>query len=330
MDTPPGKVIRSLRQALSMTQAEFARAAGWSASTISSWERGTTQPSRVAFKTILAFAEAHGVRYQTKVEGTTTSDAAAPNPGTLPVLRLSSRLPTLPPVLARDAGREESLGSRRWTEVAADGLDVPIMRARTVDVGERADWQVDARLQVRIGAGSGRLQRTGLVAATVLALAVGVGTGIWLRSGFGSHPAARLDVSRPLDAPAPAPLVASAPNPAPPVEVDELALTALAAPALGEAPPFAADAPADPANAASEPAAEAPALPPPAFARLESIVALDGVRRATFRVGDRSIALVEGDALGGRTVATIGNRDVTLVGEGAPKRVRLGFDAPLD
>jgi transcriptional regulator with XRE-family HTH domain len=36
----PGKVIRSLRQALHMTQAEFARAAGWSASTISSWERG--------------------------------------------------------------------------------------------------------------------------------------------------------------------------------------------------------------------------------------------------------------------------------------------------
>jgi DNA-binding transcriptional regulator YiaG len=34
METPPGKVIRSLRQALDMTQAEFARAAGWSTSTI--------------------------------------------------------------------------------------------------------------------------------------------------------------------------------------------------------------------------------------------------------------------------------------------------------
>jgi DNA-binding transcriptional regulator YiaG len=52
METAPGKVIRSLRQALDMTQAEFARTAGWSTSTISSWERGTAKPSRLAFKLV--------------------------------------------------------------------------------------------------------------------------------------------------------------------------------------------------------------------------------------------------------------------------------------
>src|SRR5689334_23409397 len=101
VEPAPGKVIRQLRQALNMSQAEFARAAGWSPSTISSWERGTSRPSRLAFKTILAFAEERGVRYQAKSE---TPGAAA---STLPVLRMSSRVPAparielLPPEPAR-------------------------------------------------------------------------------------------------------------------------------------------------------------------------------------------------------------------------------------
>jgi hypothetical protein len=71
-------------------------------------------------------------------------------------------------------------------------------------------------------------------------------------------------------------------------------------------------------------------MPPPSFARLESIVALDGTRRATFRVGDRAIALVEGDAIAGREVALIENQAVTLVRDGVAKRVRLGVETPLD
>ncbi len=87
MATPPGKVIRSLRQALDMTQAEFARASGWSASTISSWERGRATPSRLAFKTILAFAEERGVRYRpaTKALVPLSASASPQSPAVEPI-----------------------------------------------------------------------------------------------------------------------------------------------------------------------------------------------------------------------------------------------------
>lgn len=319
METPPGKVIRSLRQALDMTQAEFAHAAGWSTSTISSWERGTTQPSRLAFKTILAFAEERGVRYQPKADGAVTTT------GNLPVLRLGSRLPAPPVTLDAEgsfppgtAEREESFGSRRWTEVAASRPTVEIA-ARGASIAERPEWHVEARLQVRVGTSGERLRRTGYVAASLMALVIGVGAGAWLRSGVGSNTAPRTAERPPIQEPVSAPRAAKAP----PVEVDELALTAFAvAPAAG--PPLAADQPAEIAIA------PVPAMPPPSYARLESIVSLDGIRRATFRMGDRSIALVEGDAIGRRAVGEIANSEVMLVGEGAPKRVRLGAEIPVD
>ena len=322
METPPGKVIRSLRKALDMTQAEFARAAGWSPSTISSWERGTSQPSRLAFKTILAFAEERGVRYQPKRENT---DATA---GNLPVLRLGSRLPAPPMSLDADGSfpsgtteskREESFGSRRWTEVAASRPTVEI-GARGASIAERPEWHVEAHLQLKVGTSGERLRRTGYVAASLIALVIGVGAGVWLRTGAGSSSAPRTAERPPIEEPVSAPRVAKAP---PPVEVDELALTAFAvAPAAGA--PLAAGQPAEIAIA------PLPAMPPPSYARLESIVSLDGVRRATFRMGDRSIALVEGDAIGGRAVGQIANSEVTLVGEGAPKRVRLGAEIPVE
>jgi transcriptional regulator with XRE-family HTH domain len=333
MDAPPGKVIRSLRQALHMTQAEFARAAGWSASTISSWERGSTQPSRVAFKTILAFAEERGVRYQPRGEG-----AAPAPPSTLPVLRLGSRLPApsggdpaprameATPVAALDHGREESFGSRRWTEIAAHGSSGAFEPARSI--GERPEWQVEARLHVRVGAGAERLRRTGYVAASLLALVVGLGAGVWLRSGARSHAPASRVVER-AEPPA-ARSAASAPASEPHVQVDELALTAFAAPAL-PGPPLAAGQAAEPPPV--EPGVRVPrpgTLVPPTLARLESIVALDGVRRATFRVGDRSIALVEGDEIGGRAIALIANDEVALVRGGVAERVRLGSETPID
>lgn len=317
METPPGKVIRSLRQALAMTQAEFAQAAGWSASTISSWERGTTQPSRLAFKTILAFAEERGVRYSPKGEGTVTT------PGNLPVLRLGSRLPT-PMALDADGSfppvaREESFGSRRWTEVAASRPTVEVA-AHGASIAERPEWHVEARLQVNIGTSGERVRRTGYVAASLLALVIGIGAGVWLRSGVGSSSAPRTAERPSIEEPVSAPRVAKAP---PPVEVDELALTAFAAaPAAGS--PLAAGQPAEIAIA------PVPAMPPPSYARLESIVALDGIRRATFRMGDRSIALVEGDAIGRRAVGEIANSEVMLVGVGAPKRVRLGAEIPVE
>jgi transcriptional regulator with XRE-family HTH domain len=317
VDTAPGKVIRSLRQALDMTQAEFARAAGWSASTISSWERGTAKPSRVAFKTILAFAEERGVRY-TEGGATATNDDAAS--GNLPVLRLKSRVE--PPIEVLDAGRGSplgSFGSRRWTEVAASRPAV--FAGQTVPLAERPEWQIDARLQIRVGKGGERWRRTGYVAASLIALAIGAGAGVLIRTGLHGNATPATNVAEPAVAPE-APAEAIAPEPA--VEVDKLAVDVneLALAAVG-APPYAAGEP------AAAPAAAVASMPAPAFARLESIVVLDGVKRATFRVGDRSIALVEGDQLGGRTVVAIANRDVELAGGGVQRRVRLGSETPL-
>jgi len=47
-----------------MSKAEFARALGWAPSTLSKWETGRAQPSRLALKIILAFGEERGVRYR--------------------------------------------------------------------------------------------------------------------------------------------------------------------------------------------------------------------------------------------------------------------------
>ncbi len=317
-----------------MTQAELARAAGWSASTISSWERGTTQPSRLAFKTLLAFAEERGVRWRPKGDGGTAAGGA---PADLPTLRLGSRLPA-PPLVARGAGRAESFGSRRWTDVATsvgetidldaeleDAAAVVAARAAAFDArvatyeAARPEWHLDARLRLEIGADARWLRRTAALGALAAALAVGTAAGTLWRS---ARPATAPVVDA---APASAAALTSGaiadPAPAP---VDELALAAAAAPAPGPAPY------AGPPDLAAPPASAARPMPAPMRARLEAIVALDGARRATFRVGDRSVALAEGDEIGGRAVALIGDEEVTLVGGGIASRVRLGFEAPLE
>jgi transcriptional regulator with XRE-family HTH domain len=331
---PSGKVIRSLREALHMSQAEFAKAAGWSVSTISSWERGRATPSRLAFKTILAFAEAHGVRYQ--VPG---DQSASGVQSTLPVLRLSSRLPTMPTVEVLDASvpipmpefpRDESFGSRRWTAVAGEGLAARSESRVTVSA-ERAGWKAEADFRLAIGRRATPRRSGYIAAAAALLLGVGVGT-LWQTSSAPPASVARnldrgRDAAQVEPAAAPAPVAALAPADfAPDIEIEEIPqpwheAPEFAAPAAELAPGVAA------ATAASHAAAAtAPAL---RLARLESIIALDGIRRASFRVGDRSITLVEGDQLGARAIALIGNDEVTLVGSGEAMRVRLGFETPL-
>ena len=330
MATPPGKVIRSLRQALDMSQAEFARAAGYAPSTISSWERGTTRPSRLAFKTILAFAEERGVRYRPTPANAAVTHAALPPPPTsgLPALRLGSHLPPPPPptVVVHERGREESFGSRHWTNVAASGVVVDV--APTLAVEERAaafdarvaaaeparsELAFDAHVRFELGAGSEWVKRAVAFVAVLAALAVGAGTGLMLRGGRASARAIEPERVQAAVPDAPRALV----------RADELALAAVTTPPLEPSSHGAAVA------AANTGEAPAPA-PVAAHARLESIVALDGTRRATFRVGDRSITLVEGDALGGRTLSLIGNDEVALIADGVATRVRLGFETPLD
>ena len=68
MQGEAAKVIRTIRQALDMSQAEFARELGWGTSTISRWESGKAEPNRLAVKIILAFGEQRGVRYRGKTK----------------------------------------------------------------------------------------------------------------------------------------------------------------------------------------------------------------------------------------------------------------------
>jgi len=229
------------------------------------------------------------------------------------VLRLGSRIPS--------GVREESYGSRRWTEVAQHAASphaavwespaAGFTADRSAFERTRPDWHVEARVRVRIGTGSARARRRAFFAAAMLALAIGLGA--TLRGGR---------VARPTPHAAPESArgghVAPAPAIVPAVQVDELALE----PPVAERAPY--------AGAALVPA---PALPPPmpapATARLEGITAIRGVRRASFRVGDRTIALGEGDEIGGRAIAVIGDDQVALVGGGVAARVRLGFETPL-
>src|SRR6185436_4575952 len=150
-----------------------------------------------------------------------------------------------------------------------------VFAGQTVPLAERPEWHIDARLQIRVGKGAERWRRTGYIAASLIALAIGVGAGILIRTGIHGQAApvqSTSVVAEPAVAPeAPAEAVAPEAAPAPAVEVNELALAALGA------PPYAAEAP------AGEPVAARPPMPAPAFARLESIIALDGVKRATFR-----------------------------------------------
>ena len=53
--------IRSLREALRMTQEEFARELGVSFTTVSRWENGHGKPSRLAQKQLQDLADRHGI-----------------------------------------------------------------------------------------------------------------------------------------------------------------------------------------------------------------------------------------------------------------------------
>ena len=109
-------MIRAIRQALGMTQAEFGHALGWAPSTISRWEAGRGQPNRLAVKIILAFAEERRVRYRPRRELALRPPATAlpaPSLPALPIPAASSRseLTVLPP--AAPEGWAVSAGATR-------------------------------------------------------------------------------------------------------------------------------------------------------------------------------------------------------------------------
>src|SRR5262245_23803819 len=151
MDAAPGHVIRMLREGLGMSQAEFARALDWSPATISAWERGRSQPGRLAFKVILAFAEERGVRYRPK----------------LPVRDLVPVAASVP-VAARVADVW-----RAPTPVGLPAPHAPGERMLAVTAG-RQGWSAEATFRVvRPAAASGERRSLG---GTMSAVGVGVAT----------------------------------------------------------------------------------------------------------------------------------------------------------
>ena len=153
MDQDPGQVIKALRLALDMSQADFARASGWATSTISAWERGKSRPSRLAFKTILAFAEERGVRYRPPARTLLPAPRGSVSDAH-DVEHSSVRLPL-------DARRSDPQSrAERWTQPDARTADLPASdprlwsrsdprRSRAHDDPPR--WSAEASFRVSLG-----------------------------------------------------------------------------------------------------------------------------------------------------------------------------------
>jgi transcriptional regulator with XRE-family HTH domain len=319
MDADPGQVIRSLRMALEMSQAEFARASGWSASTISSWERGRAKPSRLAFKTILAFAEERGVRYRPRSTSTALVlaqpqlDGANTYASARPVDPHYANDPHAPHVERLSAGPAPRLrplvyGSPMANPVTAD----PFTHAAPHSPIEPR-WSAEASFRVTLGARrTPRSLPRGIGELTIVALAF---CAAWLLA----EPVQRwLHPAPALVATAPAPPLVHAPLPAAAVQLPSITAPPAPAPVLV------------PADAPTEPAADAAATPL-VSARLESILTIGGTARATFRTANDAVTVETGEWLGSQQISRIADDGVTLLDrDGIQRRVRIGQQINFD
>ncbi len=270
MDVEPREVIRTIRGRLGMSRAEFARALGWSPSTISRWEAGSAQPNRLALKIILAFAEERGVLRERR---------ALPGPGAAP----------------------------RTTEVEVVPQRFGPSAPRDVTHGDRSPWtaELNVRVAVARGSGSGRWISPALVAGAALCtlLAVGIPGGSEAPAPTRSHGvhAAVTDAPRRVRSRRKPHAV----RPAAPLAASDAVAVAATVPT-------------------PEPA-------PPRLARLEGVMVLGGDRRATFRVGDERVTVGEGETIGGRRTSHIDAEGVELVdASGTVQALRVGNELPLD
>jgi transcriptional regulator with XRE-family HTH domain len=172
--TESQNIVRTIRRALDMTQAEFAHALGWSPSTISRWESGRAEPDRLSLKIILAFGEERRVRYRPRAStGSTLPAPISSLPATIGTLGYAPRpaLEVLPP----------ASGARPWG--SHPGTERPRFEAALsfrVAVNERRD-PMGARHP-------GWLRNGGIVAAALCAVTL-IGAPMMGRS------------ARPVDAP---------------------------------------------------------------------------------------------------------------------------------
>jgi putative transcriptional regulator len=288
------RVIRALRGALGMTQAEFARALGWAPSTISRWESGRTRPSRLAFKVILAFGEKHHIRYR-------------------------PRQPLPVPALCPPAGGERpSFAAPALRDVAPlPARPMPSPRPFSMETG-RPRWEAELNFHVALGPKKVRAERSWqrwLRPATVVgaSLCVLAAVGVPLITGVPS-----------LSHPEPALMT---PIPAPPAVHRERETASV----LTDDGPRSATYAARPNGRGPTAAAFPDPEPPPLVAQLEGVTVLGGMHQATFRIATETVTVAEGDQLGKRRAARIRADGVELRDpSGEIRTVRLGGHVPLD
>lgn len=297
MESDAATIIRTLRHALEMSQAEFARSLGWGTSTISRWESGKAQPNRLAMKIILAFAEERGVRYRPRAKT------------------------MLPVPVAPDALHPEAMHH------AVPMVAVPVRHPEPVTwstsaSAERPAWEAQLSFRVAVD----RNGSTGRGARLTRAIA-----------GGALCTSAILGIALMTATPARTGHDAAAPRSAGRVSVGEQLAAVpsmLDVPRTRGTSRRGRRRHAEEAPLPEAPAAAAVPAPPPApraLARLEGVTLLGSTRKATFRTDADAISLSEGEQLGSHHAERVGVDGVDLRdATGAVHTVKLGDTIPLE
>jgi transcriptional regulator with XRE-family HTH domain len=287
MQGEASKIIRTIRQGLDMSQADFARALGWGTSTISRWESGKAEPNRLAMKIILAFGEERGIRYRPRTKALPAPTRNAP---LLPAIPMPIALPDDEPAWTA------SLGSDGPAWEAHLNLRLALDRGTGSAPGSRRSWFHRAA--------------AGGAMCTALFLGVVMLTATPARDVGGKRAPSR----RPApDAWTAAP-AAAVPQPEHPREGSRRGRRV-----RRPTPPIIeAETPSAPLVVPAPPS-------PPVLARLEGVTLLGAVRKATFRTDVDSITVVEGEQLGAHQAVRVGGEGVELRdAAGSVLNVKLG------
>ena len=363
VESSPQEVVRSIRLALGMTQAEFARALGWSATTISRWESGRALPNRLALKIILAFGEEHHVRLR-RGPVSASRGGEAPLPATAALTCLTSTLavgalsrgapPAPPGGGALDWAEPDSPGE--WTRGGRRELSGPALSRMqsleppAADRSERPAWQAEVRFRLsgplpadRAGNRGSWFRGAVLLAGTLVVLgALGMpivrGFGPDAGDGIGRDAARRAVTRAGVGLPAPESVgtrltVRPTRSGATTAALEER--TGSGAAASGGRSPTATRGP----DAADQPGPDAAADETPeigqpkrlTMGQLAGVLLAGGARRVTVRTPSGSMIFTEGDRVGEGAIARVApDRIEFREGSGRSRVVRLGESLPLE
>jgi transcriptional regulator with XRE-family HTH domain len=361
VESSPQEVVRSIRLALGMTQAEFARALGWSATTISRWESGRVLPNRLALKIILAFGEEHHVRLKRGVSANRAEEAAPPVTTALTCLTSTLALEPSPrgalPVppgdvldwADPDAPGEWTRGGRRQLSASVHSRMLSLERP-AADRSERPAWQAEVHFRL---SGPSRADRAGnrgswfrgavLLAGTLVVLGA---LGMPIVRGFGPdagdeigrdvarRAVARAGVGLPPESSGTRFAARPARGGATTAALEEGGASDARAPDRGSAvasrgrPNAADEAGIDPASDEMPESGQPKRL---TMGQLAGVLLAGGARRVTVRTPSGSMIFTEGDRVGEGAIARVApDRIEFREGSGRSRVVRLGESLPLE